>query len=1065
MALRRKMTYAEAVALLGGDSPAVAAFDRALGGLLLVATAGGSELALGLFDAKGEGIRLGHEIVGSLRDRLRGYSRLDRTERLHAAHAVIVVTAFLEAVDDLDLDVEVGFTGMLLRAEALLPAPHRSAEDVTSELRRWYGAPAEDLARTVPGLAVWDRLDDRQRRELLQTLEGVPDRAVARYEILYRRLAADIPEFAFWSNQQEHRATRAQLGEARRSLAELERSLRAVSEGRAPDQRRAALARAYRAALDRPILTEGHPEPGLSIPTLDAGYLDPDFRLRSAEHEGTPAAEGWWEPAEVRRDLSVALAGLLTEPAATELPLLVLGQPGAGKSVLTRVLAARLPAPDFLPVRVELRDVPADAELQDQIEHAVRAATGEALSWPDLVRSAGDALPVVLLDGFDELLQATGVSQSDYLTRIVKFQQREADQGRPVAVLVTSRVAVADRARIPHGCRVVRLEPFRAEQVEQWLAIWNAANAAHLAALGLDPLPPAIALQQPDLAGQPLLLLLLAIYDMDGNALQHGVRVLDQAGLYDRLLRTFAEREVRKDRDHASAAELARHVDAELLRLAVTAFATYNRGRQWTTTAELDADLAALLPEPPRAAAAGFRAALGRADTVVGRFFFIQRAQAVRDGSRAETYEFLHATFGEYLVARLVHQVLADLARQEAASVGSLLGAARCQDGLLHALLSFAPLTNRGAVITFLSQIAARAPEEERAALRRLAVVLFHRLDERDDHRFAAYAPAHFPAPGRYARYGLNLVLLAAVYGGRVPAAELFGADHPVDAWRRHVLLWQSTLAAEEWYGVVFGTRVHREWRGDERDLVLELDGAGEARPAGPLDLHWTFSRAPSDEQRGRRGWGIGGWAVLTREAALLCDEHADLVTHALEPVLHRIGDTVVNVVGRPDHAESVAHSLLQTWLGYELIEVFTAYQSIFRAIEWGWPPFDQGALTNLATVAASRLAEDAARLPPAAVADWLEILCREPVVLPDSSSARLIDAALAALVHDDAGDRLRGILTRMARTPMLRLRVWVGLRELGLSDEAPPDVYLDQPAPEDRRLVARARLFLQADS
>ena len=27
-------------------------------------------------------------------------------------------------------------------------------------------------------------------------------------------------------------------------------------------------------------------------------------------------------------------------------------------------------------------------------------------------RPAGDALPVVLLDGFDELLQATGVSQS-----------------------------------------------------------------------------------------------------------------------------------------------------------------------------------------------------------------------------------------------------------------------------------------------------------------------------------------------------------------------------------------------------------------------------------------------------------------------------------------------------------------------------------------------------------------------------------------------------------------------------------------------------------------------------
>ena len=47
----------------------------------------------------------------------------------------------------------------------------------------------------------------------------------------------------------------------------------------------------------------------------------------------------------------------------------------------------------------------------------MRGATREHLTWPDLVAAAGDALPVVMLDGFDELLQATGVSQSDYLEK------------------------------------------------------------------------------------------------------------------------------------------------------------------------------------------------------------------------------------------------------------------------------------------------------------------------------------------------------------------------------------------------------------------------------------------------------------------------------------------------------------------------------------------------------------------------------------------------------------------------------------------------------------------------
>ena len=107
-------------------------------------------------------------------------------------------------------------------------------------------------------------------------------------------------------------------------------------------------------------------------------------------------------------DLTRFLAGHLTAPVATRAPLLVLGQPGSGKSVLTQMMAARMPPDEFLVVRVVLRDVAADDELQAQIEHAVRTATGESLTWTDLSRSAEGALPVVLLDGFDELLQATG---------------------------------------------------------------------------------------------------------------------------------------------------------------------------------------------------------------------------------------------------------------------------------------------------------------------------------------------------------------------------------------------------------------------------------------------------------------------------------------------------------------------------------------------------------------------------------------------------------------------------------------------------------------------------------
>ncbi len=58
---------------------------------------------------------------------------------------------------------------------------------------------------------------------------------------------------------------------------------------------------------------------------------------------------------------------------------------------------------------------------------------------------------MILLDGLDELLQATGVNRADYLEQVVEFQQREESAGNPVVVIVTTRTAVADRSRVPQG--------------------------------------------------------------------------------------------------------------------------------------------------------------------------------------------------------------------------------------------------------------------------------------------------------------------------------------------------------------------------------------------------------------------------------------------------------------------------------------------------------------------------------------------------------------------------------------------------------------------------------------
>lgn len=147
----------------------------------------------------------------------------------------------------------------------------------------------------------------------------------------------------------------------------------------------------------------------------------------------------WWKKQEKVPDIEAFLAGYLTLPQACWSPLVVLGEPGSGKSKLTQVLAARLPERDFLAIRVELGDVAAESLVQEQIEQAIYRSPGERVSWLDLTEAAAGTLPVVLLDGFDEMVQASGVNRYDYFEQIRDFQRRQLQIGHPVAVIVTSR--------------------------------------------------------------------------------------------------------------------------------------------------------------------------------------------------------------------------------------------------------------------------------------------------------------------------------------------------------------------------------------------------------------------------------------------------------------------------------------------------------------------------------------------------------------------------------------------------------------------------------------------------
>ena len=1050
------LKYADALKLLGGQTPVGKVIDNLLGGALSVATAGGSAAALSLFDAKAEVVRLGHIATDKIQDRVRGLGRYDRSERLQAAHSVLVVLAFFEGFDAVvvatDLEspeltradqimlaagapAESGWLDLLVHGGIPVPSPDSSYLD---SLTTWYEGLARQFTRYLAGLAVWERATDRDRRAVTDLVGRLPELAVDRYEAARLRLATDIPEFELWLRRTETRA----IG---RSLARLESTLLRATSGRAPQQHRSSLATAYRAELGRPILSGASAE--VAMPTLGEAYVDPMFRIKAAGRDARPADETWWDSPS-RSDLAAMLAEYLTTPQAVRAPLLLLGQPGAGKSALTRVLAARLPAADFLVVRVVLREVPAEAEIQDQIEQGLRATIGETVAWAELARSAEGALPVILLDGFDELLQATGVHQSDYLQRVAHFQEREAVQGRPVAVMVTSRIAVADRARLPAGSLAVRLDDFDEPQVARWLETWNAANVSDL--------PLDAVWQFPDLAGQPLLLLMLALYDATGNSLQES---LDPAELYERLLTEFADREVRRLHAGRPEAELPGLVQAELARLSIVAFAMFNRSRQWVTEAELDADLAGLGIEASRPARnEDFRSALTPGQELVGRFFFIQRAHAVQDGRKLQTYEFLHATFGEYLVARLIVQALRSATAAAVAARAMPLHGQKPDDGMVKSLLGLTPLTTRGTVLSFVGRLLTAA---DRPAIRSWLIEVLRAAVIRPEPPPSAYRPMDRRIDHWMAMYSLNLVLLVLACGEPLRASELFVHAKDPAAWLRNsAQQWRAAVPSGMWIDVMKTLQLHRTWAGDRRDMELLT---GPPAVVEEVDLLWAHGVAPG------RPFDVATAGEFDLPPALTSmhlssNLSEDLMRHALQPLLSGFPSswlTSLELHG-PQDAESLAHSLLQLWLlsaRYGDVErLAVAYDRAVRVLK-------KHSVRPALAMVLEMLVRDATRLPATKVLGWVADLARFADFIPEVQV--LVLECLAVI--DTPGKR--ELATARAATALMphkvvpdapwSLRLFLVLGELG-EHEAQKRIFDDGflDLPEVRAALAADRLL-----
>lgn len=584
-----------------------------------------------------------------------------------------------------------------LNRDLLLPELAFGSEKLYTFLRKLYGEMTQHLSGFVTKLSFRETASEKDIRIFDEMIRHLPEEALCCFKDQYLTLCTVYPSFYAYIQFGKEEEYTAQIEEAHRQLmsllsdtnANLEQGLEIVRQV-LMEQPVKEKERAVREITDQLFLrnqtrlkravVESEDEK-LRFPPLEEAFIPQHYRLLSYTGQEALEQRKTWGTDDPNKDMNAFWLKYRMAMDNVERLLLVLGEPGSGKSLLTEVLAARLSSKDDVVVRIPLRA----CLMEDSIEHIICqqiARDGDASSQIPTLKWIAEEFkskPITLLfDGYDEVQQATGLAYHRFLNDLAEFQRECLQNNRPVRIVITSRATLIDKVDIPKGTLIMRLEEFDPAQKQKWIIVWNKYNREVFAEAGLEEfsLPPH-SCEIADLSKQPLLLLMLAIYDADFENMRNALKQdnapgksLNRTQLYDELLRRFIRRELYKgergnSRSYAEATSRERNmmVGEEIRKLGIAALGMLIREKLSITVAELRTDFEALNAVLPSFEPSEKRR-IEREELFLGSFFFIhdsrERNKKEEDGPAGDVDEasfvFLHKTFYEFLAADYILQ-------------------------------------------------------------------------------------------------------------------------------------------------------------------------------------------------------------------------------------------------------------------------------------------------------------------------------------------------------------------------------------------------------------------------
>lgn len=729
---------------------------------------------LELLDVKDRLFSLGHKVYDFIAQKVE-MDYLDRMEQVRAAYALICYTAFFDVLQDalpstvrkklklkfqkkkelLEESIETTETMQLppaipdIRCKVFYADHVNSFSEIKEQLTDIYKRVCNNLIKMISEASIFDKekKKDNQEFERLEEILGeLPQRAIEVYEAQYIHLAGQFSDFALFAQLQNfdgiHHAIEKNkialelvigttkkidvgLSDLNNIVNSIETNYNAIQVQDIVDD----LRNKYIALIQEPIIDDKEIKSdtemmSLKFPKIVDAFIPQSYKCLSYQRKDIKLEdESVWNQIPVQHDLDKFFLKYLYSPDSIEYPLVILGQPGSGKSLLTKVLSAQLMSNSYTVIRIPLREVNAEDGIDVLVEDQIKKVTNRSLSsqgYGGFATQFKEKPLIIILDGYDELLQAKGDVFSGYLEKVRTFQQDQKAMERSVRIIITSRITLIDKARIPENATILRLLEFNSHQRQKWIDIWNSINADYFANEKINPF--SLPLKEKgkknsiiELAEQPLLLLMLALYDSEANELAKTSNI-KRTELYDNLLRRFVRRERRRyvvGFEDKTPEEQEVIIDKEMNRLGVVAIGMYNRQEVVIRSRQLEEDLDTF--KARRADGSPKAHTLKESESVLGGFFFIHKSTAqdvdAHSDKSESAYEFLHNTFGEFLAAdfilrntiNAVKDVLVDRKFKSSGLENKLSNPDFLNAGWFYCLM-FVPLYSRPVVIEMLRE-------------------------------------------------------------------------------------------------------------------------------------------------------------------------------------------------------------------------------------------------------------------------------------------------------------------------------------------------------------------------